>query len=94
MPLVALAATSLFFTLLFLALVILDDIEQLLDCTVEQLEAMSDDKLLQHFDAYLKLTEPKVELAKPKTARKKRAPKEKKTLLDQAELLKKTYGIT
>lgn len=69
-------------------------IEQLLDCTVERLEAMSDGELLQHFDAYLKLTEPKVELAKPKTARKKRAPKEKKTLLDQAELLKKTYGIT
>ena len=69
-------------------------IEQLLDCTVEQLEAMSDDELLQHFEKYLALTEPKVELAKPKTARKKRVIKEKKTLLDKAEELKITYGIT
>jgi len=69
-------------------------IEELLDCTVEQLEAMSDEDLLQHFDSYLKLTEPQVTLAKSKTARKKRVPKEKKTLLDKAELLKKTYGIT
>jgi len=68
-------------------------IEELLDCTVEKLESMSDEDLLQHFDSYLKLTEPKVELAKPKT-RKKRVPKEKPTLLDKAELLKKTYGIT
>ena len=56
-------------------------IEQLLDCTVEQLEAMSDDELLQHFEKYLALTEPKVELAKPKTARKKRVIKEKKPCL-------------
>ena len=69
-------------------------IEELLDCTVEQLESMSDEELLQHFDSYLKLTEPRVELAKPKTARKKRVPKEKPTLLDKAKLLKKTYGIT
>ena len=69
-------------------------IEQLLDCTVEQLEAMSDDELLQHFEKYLALTEPKVELARPKTARKKRVIKEKKTLLDKAEELKRTYGIT
>ena len=69
-------------------------IEQLLDSTVEQLEAMSDDELLQHFEKYLALTEPKVELAKPKTARKKRVIKEKKTLLDKAEELKRTYGIT
>ena len=69
-------------------------IEQLLDCTVEQLEAMSDDELLQHFEKYLALTEPQVELAKPKTARKKRVIKEKKTLLDKAEELKRTYGIT
>ena len=69
-------------------------IEQLLDCTVEQLEAMSDGELLQHFEKYLALTEPKVELAKPKTARKKRVVKEKKTLLDKAEELKRTYGIT
>ena len=69
-------------------------IEELLDCTVEKLEAMSDEDLLQHFDCYLKLTEPQVTLAKSKTARKKRVPKEKKTLLDKAELLKKTYGIT
>ena len=69
-------------------------IEQLLDCTVEQLEAMSDDELLQHFEKYLALTEPKVELAKPKTARKKRGIKEKKTVLDKAEELKRTYGIT
>ena len=69
-------------------------IEQLLDCTEEQLEAMSDDELLQHFEKYLALTEPKVELAKPKTARKKRVIKEKKTLLDKAEELKRTYGIT
>jgi|TARA_R100000656_G_scaffold61797_2_gene47713 hypothetical protein len=68
-------------------------IEELLDCTVEKLESMSDEDLLQHFDSYLKLTEPKVELAKPRT-RKKRVPKEKLTLLDKAELLKKTYGIT
>ena len=69
-------------------------IEELLDCTVEQLETMSDEDLLQHFDSYLKLTEPQVTLAKSKTARKKRVPKEKKTLLDKAELLKKAYGIT
>jgi len=69
-------------------------IEELLDCTVEKLEAMSDEDLLQHFDRYLKLTEPQVTLAKSKTARKKRVPKEKQTLLDKAELLKKTYGIT
>ena len=69
-------------------------IEELLDCTVEKLEAMSDEDLLQHFDSYLKLTEPQVTLAKSKTARKKRVPKEKKTLLDKAELLKKAYGIT
>ena len=69
-------------------------IEELLDCTVEQLEAMSEEDLLQHFDSYLKLTEPRVTLAKSKTARKKRVPKEKKTLLDKAELLKKAYGIT
>tara|TARA_R110002020_G_scaffold204603_3_gene408848 strand:- start:2811 stop:3026 length:216 start_codon:yes stop_codon:yes gene_type:complete len=69
-------------------------IEELLDCTVEKLEAMSDEDLLQHFDCYLKLTEPQVTLAKSKTARKKRVPKEKQTLLDKAELLKKTYGIT
>ena len=68
-------------------------IEELLDCTVEKLESMSDEDLLQHFDSYLKLTEPKVELAKPRT-RKKRVPKEKLTLLDKAELLKKNYGIT
>ena len=68
-------------------------IEELLDCTVERLEAMSDADLLLHFDRYLKLTEPQVELAKPRTARKKLVP-EKKTLLDKAELLKKTYGIT
>jgi hypothetical protein len=55
---------------------------------------MSDDELLQHFEKYLALTEPKVELAKPKTARKKRVIKEKKTLLDKAEELKRTYGIT
>ena len=69
-------------------------IEELLDCTVEQLETMSDEELLQHFDSYLKLTEPQVTLAKPKTARKKRVPKEKLNLLDKAELLKRTYGIT
>jgi len=69
-------------------------IEELLDCTVEKLESMSDEDLLQHFDNYLKLTEPQVALAKSKTARKKRVPKEKQTLLDKAELLKKTYGIT
>ena len=69
-------------------------IEELLDCTVEELEAMSDEDLLRHFDRYLKLTEPQVTLAKSKTARKKRVPKEKQTLLDKAELLKKTYGIT
>jgi hypothetical protein len=69
-------------------------IEELLDCTVEKLEAMSDEDLLQHFDSYLKLTEPQVTLAKSKTARKKRVPKEKQTLLNKAELLKKTYGIT
>ena len=68
-------------------------IEELLDCTVEKLESMSDEDLLQPFASYLKLTEPKVELAKPRT-RKKRVPKEKLTLLDKAELLKKTYGIT
>ena len=68
-------------------------IEELLDCTVEQLESMSDVEILQHFDSYLKLTEPRVELAKPRTS-KKRVPKEKLTLLDKAELLKKTYGIT
>jgi len=69
-------------------------IEELLDCTVEKLEAMSDEDLLQHFDRYLKLTEPQVTLAKTKTARKKRVPKEKLNLLDKAELLKRTYGIT
>ena len=69
-------------------------IEELLDCTVEKLEAMSDEDLLQHYDCYLKLTEPQVTLAKSKTARKKRVPKEKQTLLNKAELLKKTYGIT
>tara|TARA_R110002020_G_scaffold29090_5_gene92078 strand:+ start:54 stop:269 length:216 start_codon:yes stop_codon:yes gene_type:complete len=69
-------------------------IEELLDCTVEELEAMSDADLLQHFDRYLKLTEPQVTLAKTKTARKKRVPKEKLNLLDKAELLKKTYGVT
>jgi hypothetical protein len=69
-------------------------IEQLLDCTVEKLEAMSDEDLLQHFDCYLKLTEPQVTLAKSKTARKKRVPKEKPSLLNQVELLKKSYGIT
>ena len=69
-------------------------IEELLDCTVEELEAMSDADLLQHFDCYLKLTEPQVTLAKTKTARKKRVPKEKLNLLDKAELLKKTYGVT
>lgn len=69
-------------------------IEQLLDCTVEKLEAMSDEDLLQHFDCYLKLTEPQVTLAKTKTARKKRVPKEKPSLLNQVELLKKSYGIT
>tara|TARA_R110002096_G_scaffold22941_3_gene73381 strand:+ start:534 stop:749 length:216 start_codon:yes stop_codon:yes gene_type:complete len=69
-------------------------IEQLLDCTVEKLEAMSDEDLLQHFDCYLKLTEPQVTLAKSKTARKKRVPKEKPNLLNQVELLKKSYGIT
>ena len=69
-------------------------IEELLDCTVEKLEAMSDEDLLQHFDCYLKLTEPQVTLAKTKTARKKRVPKEKLNLLDKAELLKKTYGVT
>ena len=69
-------------------------IEELLDCTVEKLESMSDEDLLQHFDSYLKLTEPQVTLAKSRTARKKRVPKEKKTLLDKAELLKKLYGIT
>jgi hypothetical protein len=68
-------------------------IEELLECTVEQLEAMSDEDLLQHFDSYLKLTEPQVALAQSKTARKKRVPKEKLNLLDKAELLKKTYGI-
>jgi hypothetical protein len=68
-------------------------IEELLECTVEQLEAMSDEDLLQHFDSYLKLTEPQVVLAQSKTARKKRVPKEKLNLLDKAELLKKTYGI-
>mgnify|MGYP003110987179 FL=1 len=69
-------------------------IEELLDCTVEKLEAMSDEDLLQHFDCYLKLTEPQVTLAKSKTARKKRVPKEKLNLLDKAELLKKSYGLT
>ena len=69
-------------------------IEELLDCTVEKLEAMSDEDLLQHFDCYLKLTEPQVTLAKSKTARKKRVPKEKPSLLNQVELLKKSYGIT
>jgi len=69
-------------------------IEQLLNCTVEKLEAMSDEDLLQHFDCYLKLTEPQVTLAKSKTARKKRVPKEKPSLLNQVELLKKSYGIT
>ena len=69
-------------------------IEELLDCTVEKLEAMSDEDLLQHFDCYLKLTEPQVTLAKSKTARKKRVPKETPTLLDKVELLKRSYGIT
>lgn len=68
-------------------------IEELLDCTVDKLEAMSDEELLRHFDSYLKLTEPRVELAKPRT-QKKRVPKEKPSLQAEMELLKKTYGIT
>lgn len=68
-------------------------IEELLDCTVDKLEAMSDEELLRHFDSYLKLTEPRVELAKPRT-RKKRVPKEKPSLQAEVELLKKTYGVT
>jgi len=69
-------------------------IEELLDCTVEKLEAMSDEDLLQHFDCYLKLTEPQVTLAKSRVTRKKRVPKEKPNLLDKVELLKRSYGIT
>ena len=68
-------------------------IEELLDCTVDKLEAMSDEELLRHFDSYLKLTEPRVELAKPRI-RKKHVPKEKPSLQAEMELLKKTYGVT
>lgn len=80
-------------------------IEQLLECSADQLEKMTEAELLQHFAPYLTVTRP--ELAEKPLKREdikgavnrmaqaaKKQPTEKQQKLAQAEAIFKQFGLT
>jgi hypothetical protein len=71
-------------------------IEELLNCDIAELEAMSDDELREHFKPYLAVTQPdpSVSVAKPKRKKSSTMSKKKKqTLEEQMQELAKLNGV-
>lgn len=73
--------------------------EQILDLKLEDLEKLTDEKLLEYFEPYLSKTRPQVELAKVTASAKKKKTidlekkmTEGQSLLKQIELLALAYG--